>query len=119
MKHLFDRFRNFFSRFWNKFFPEYRTKFVKGDLPSILKRKVLYVVQEDDFLWHASMVCPCGCREQIHMNLLPDERPCWKLKVHSDQSVSLSPSVWRKVGCKSHFWFRLNKIHWCYDQITS
>jgi hypothetical protein len=24
----------------------------------------------------SSLACPCGCRSVLHMNLLPDERPC-------------------------------------------
>lgn len=29
-------------------------------------------------------------------------------------SVSaLPPSVWRKKGCRAHFWFRYGRIYWC------
>ncbi|MFD1328853.1 DUF6527 family protein [Mycoplana ramosa] len=59
------------------------------------------------------MICPCGCRAVLHMNLLPDERPCWRVTRHMDGSTSLHPSVWRQKECKSHFWFRKGRVKWC------
>ncbi|WP_391540613.1 DUF6527 family protein [Lignipirellula cremea] len=42
-----------------------------------------------------------------------DTRPQWSLIHHSDGAVSLSPSVWREVGCRSHFYFLLCQVVWC------
>lgn len=90
----------------------YKTCFVEEELPQKLAKKTLYIVHEDSYLWHASMLCPCGCGEVLHMNLLRDERPCWHVTKHKDGTVSLHPSIWRKKGCCAHFWFKKGKIQW-------
>ncbi|WP_236819161.1 DUF6527 family protein [Alicyclobacillus ferrooxydans] len=59
------------------------------------------------------MLCPCGCGEVLHMSLHPDGRPRWELTRHPDGTVSLSPSVWRKVGCRSHFFLERGRVRWC------
>lgn len=75
--------------------------------------QTLHVVGEDGHLWFAAFVCPCGCGETIKLSLLPAGSPHWQLTDHWDGTVSLRPSVWRQRGCKSHFWLRRGKIHWC------
>ncbi|TVM30538.1 DUF6527 family protein [Oceanidesulfovibrio marinus] len=99
--------------FWIRVLPPYELVVVEESLPRSLKRGILYIVQEDGYVEQAAMICPCGCREILHMNMFPDERPCWSLLKHDDGSYSLRPSVWRMKGCRSHFWFRNNRIHWC------
>jgi hypothetical protein len=93
--------------------PPYRTIIVQEKLPPKLRRRAIYVVEEDGYREQAAMLCPCGCRRILHMNLLPDERPCWKLTEHADGTASLFPSVWRQKDCGSHFWFRDGRIQWC------
>lgn len=90
----------------------YRTVIVNGYLPMKLKKRILYVVEEDGYEEQAAMLCPCGCGRVLQMNLLPDERPCWKVTRHADGSASLHPSVWRKKGCHSHFVFRNGRVKW-------
>lgn len=92
--------------------PPYRTLVADGDLPKTLRRRTLYIVQEDGFFEQAAMICPCGCKRTLHMNLLPDERPCWRVTRHEDGTATLSPSVWRKKDCRSHFWFRRGRVQW-------
>lgn len=110
-------FITFIASVWqalrNRFSSRYRTVIVDEALPKHLKSRVLYLVEEDGFEEQAAMVCPCGCRSILHMNLLPDERPCWRVTRHPDGTASLYPSVWRKRDCRSHFWFREGRIHWC------
>ncbi len=93
--------------------PPYATQVVEESLPKRLKRRTLYIVEEDGYQEQAAMICPCGCRAVLHMNLLPDERPCWRVTRHMDGSTSLHPSVWRQKECKSHFWFRKGRVKWC------
>jgi len=93
----------------------YRTVVVEEDLPAQLRQRTLYIVQEDGFLEQATMLCPCGCGRTLHMNLIPDERPCWHLTQHTDGTVTLHPSVWRKKDCGAHFWFRRGRVQWCRD----
>ena len=83
------------------------------ELSPELEPTTLYLLGEDEQIWQAVMVCPCGCGETLHMNTLADDWPCWKVQRHEDGTASLSPSVWRKVGCLSHFWLRQGRIDWC------
>jgi hypothetical protein len=83
-----------------------------GDEPDELAAMRLYAVGENGHLWHATMLCPCGCEERISLNLLPDDSPCWTLSEHAG-GPTLHPSVWRHVGCRSHFFLRSGRIEWC------
>lgn len=94
-------------------YPRYRATVVQDTLPAHLRRSLVYLVEDDGYAEQAAMLCPCGCGQVLHMNLLTDERPCWKAVVHEDGTLTLHPSVWRKVGCKSHFWLREGKVQWC------
>ena len=109
--------RRFVRRIWEQlycwFIPPYRTVLVEEALPDRLGRRTLYIVQEDGFYEQAALLCPCGCQRVLHMNLLPDERPCWHLTRHIDGTTTLYPSVWRKNDCGSHFWFRRGRVQWC------
>jgi hypothetical protein len=55
--------------------------------------------------------CPCGCQEQLPINLDGRAGPAWHLYWGSGRDVSLFPSVWRESGCKSHFIVWHNKIY--------
>jgi len=82
------------------------------EIPDTPEPFVLYLVGQNQFLWNASMICPCGCGELLQMSLMPEGRPQWFVQFHRDGKISLSPSIWRIVGCKSHFFFLKNKIRW-------
>jgi hypothetical protein len=108
------RVRDRAVEFWQNWrHPPYRTQIVTGQLPGQLRNRVLYVVEEDGYEEQAAMLCPCGCGRTLHMNLLTDERPCWRLTRHGDGSATLHPSVWRQKDCRSHFWFRRGRVIWC------
>ncbi len=83
------------------------------EFPDNLKKTKVYLAGEDENLWAAAMVCPCGCGDVIELNLLKQARPCWNVQIHSDETVTLTPSVWRQKGCRSHFWLRHGRIDWC------
>ena len=114
---LFDKIRSLSWRIWlsvyRRLVPPYQTVVIEEALPEVLGRRILYVVQDDGYREQTAMMCPCGCGRVLHMNLLPDERPCWRLTEHGDGTASLHPSVWRKKDCGSHFWFRRGRIEWC------
>lgn len=115
MRWISWQIRQAYRRVYLWLVPPYRTEFVDDALPKRLRRKRLYVVQEDGFQEQAALLCPCGCGRVLHINLLTDERPCWRLSTHEDGTASLHPSVWRKKDCGSHFWFRQGRVHWCRD----
>jgi len=83
------------------------------EFPEKLERAKVYLAGEGNNLWAAAMICPCGCGEVIELNLLKQARPCWSVQEHSDRTVSIVPSVWRKKGCRSHFVVRHGRIDWC------
>ncbi len=47
--------------------------------------------------------CPCGCNDEIPINLDRRAGKAWRLYGLKDQSLTLFPSVWRDTGCLSHF----------------
>ena len=112
-----NRLRRLFKRVcaWAErwFVRPYRTIVVEESLPVQLLRRTIYIVREDGFDEQAALLCPCGCGRVLQMNLLPDERPCWRVMRNMDGTVTLHPSVWRKKDCGSHFWLRNGRIRWC------
>ena len=82
------------------------------DLPETLREGRLYVAGEAGYEWATALVCPCGCGDVIHLNLLSRARPCWTFS-EKDGKVGLEPSVWRRQGCRSHFFLRRGEIEWC------
>lgn len=76
------------------------------------KRFALYAVGEGS-PWLACLLCPCGCGDWIQLSLLERDHPSWKLWVGSDGFPTLSPSVWRTLGCKAHFFVTNGDVTWC------
>lgn len=94
------------------FDPPYRTVIVTGNLPVKLRKRRFYIVEEDGFEEQAAMLCPCGRGHILHMNLLPDERPLWRVTRHEGGVAMRHPSIWRQKDCRSHFWFRRGRVIW-------
>lgn len=88
----------------------YRIEHVTEE-PDVLLPNRLYLVGENGHLWHATLLCPCGCGEPIALNLLPEDRPCWRVTDRGGVP-SIAPSVARVRGCRSHFFLRRGKIVW-------
>ena len=90
----------------------YFVEFVEDPVDDPLK-KVLYIIGTQNEVWQVEMLCPCGCAEKIVLPANEETSPRWTIKVNSTGVPSLSPSVWRSKGCKSHFFLRLGRIKWC------
>lgn len=107
------------SRFWNRALARIDgwlgryTVAVVDDLPDELQGNKLYVVGENGHYWLAALRCPCGCGDSIQLPMIEGQRPRWALKQESRRLPSLSPSVDRTVGCRSHFWLKQGTIRWC------
>ena len=80
--------------------------------PEILRPRTVYLLGEGEHIWSVAMLCPCGCGEQIQLSTV-DGRPRWSVEIECDGSVTLRPSVWRRVGCKSHFFLSSGLVQWC------
>ena len=82
------------------------------DLPEKLSKNQFYVIGDPKDPWLLAFICPCGCQEIIQLSLLTDYRPHWKFSIEKQQRITIKPSIWRKVGCKSHFWISSGKVIW-------
>lgn len=68
------------------------------------------------------MLCPCGCGDELTINLDSRIGPAWKIYIEKE-SLSIYPSIWRENNCQSHFIIWKNKIYWCdyeslWDEVT-
>ena len=54
--------------------------------------------------------CPCGCDDEIPINLDRRAGKAWRIYGDTDEHLTLFPSVWRDTGCLSHFIIRNSNI---------
>ena len=54
--------------------------------------------------------CPCGCDDEIPLNLDWRAGKAWRIYKHKEEKVTIFPSVWRDTGCFSHFIIRNGRI---------
>lgn len=87
------------------------------DAPDSLKEDVVYLIGDAPTPWAASLVCPCGCGETISLSLIPHDNPSWRARVLQDGSATLSPSIWRTKGCRSHFFIRNGRVLWAKEDV--
>ncbi len=59
--------------------------------------------------------CPCGCGDDLVINLDRRSGPAWQFYSKSGRN-SLYPSYWRDTDCGSHFVIWSNRIYWCYSR---
>lgn len=59
----------------------------------------------------AYFMCPCGCGQQLALNLMPSQRPVWRVTIRSEADFSIFPSV-DSTTCGAHFWLRAGRITW-------
>src|ERR1700722_13719166 len=56
--------------------------------------------------------CPCGCGDDLIINLDKRSGPAWRY-YHNRRGVTLYPSYWREGACGSHFILWNSHIYWC------
>lgn len=100
--------RKKYNSFWA---PKFRSEFVT-DLPDFIPENKVFLVSEGSRTDTLVFKCPCGCKSNIFLNLLPDAKPRWKYKISKKGNISIYPSIWRRVGCKCHFIIHEGKIKW-------
>lgn len=122
MKALWLSIVAWFTSWWTKWLSPsnelafYQAVFVASDedVPKVLSDRKVFIVGVPGNEWLVVMQCPCGCGSRIPLNLLEAEKPYWGWGVDPNSgAVTLTPSVWRKVGCRSHFFLRNGLIQWC------
>ncbi|MHB1142823.1 MAG: DUF6527 family protein [Sulfuricaulis sp.] len=72
------------------------------------------VMRNDQSKW-ALFLCPCGCGAVITLSLQFAHWPHWTVRASKNRRPSMRPSVWRDIGCLSHFWIEDGCIYWCSD----
>ncbi len=108
---IFRKIVEWFRRkFTFKYSSNYKVEVVR-DIPDIVPERKILIVDEGA---PESLVfkCPCGCKADVQLNLLADARPLWKYKINEEGNITISPSIWRTAGCRSHFFVREGKIEW-------
>jgi hypothetical protein len=91
--------------------PSYKSKYI-NERPVQLKRRVVYVIGIQNKEWLLAFKCPCGCCQDIQLNLLKDAQPCWSYRISEDGKIDVRPSIRKKYGCKSHFTIHNGKVKW-------
>ncbi len=80
--------------------------------PDTMSDHVVYVVKYGGWPKWADFKCPCGCDDVISISIARGKQS-WRLETDLLARPSLRPSVWRKAGCRSHFWVRKGRVNWC------
>ena len=89
----------------------YKTEWCE-DLPERVSNNRIYIVGGREFAYQTVMRCPCGCRGLIYVTVAEDSKSSWSLIAHADRTVSIYPSIWRTVACRSHFSLRHGRVIW-------
>ncbi len=84
------------------------------DFPEVIPEKKILVLSEGYEPDSLAFKCPCGCNSDIYLNLLEDAEPRWNFIITKNGNITISPSIWRKIDCRSHFFIRDGKIEWVF-----
>jgi hypothetical protein len=109
---------DFLTNLWDKFsiWFDVRSKpfnvIYQNELPDVFEKKTIYIVGEDENYWCIAMLCPCGCNAIIQLNLLSQTHPKWSFFHTKDATITIMPSIWRNIGCRSHFYIRKGRLVW-------
>ena len=96
--------------YWSK--PDYTLEEVI-DAPDAVRADMVYLIGSHRTKWSAVFACPCGCGDAVWLNLLAaEDRPSWRVTKHRLGSFSIDPSIWRQVGCRSHFYVHRGRVLW-------
>lgn len=97
-----------------KLMPRRRLRVIAGDsLPKRLPRRDLVLARDDGEDWCVGLRCPCGCGDSLELLVVAEAKPRWDIAIDKMGKPSLSPSIWRKTGCHSHFWLSNGRVRWC------
>ena len=55
--------------------------------------------------------CPCGCNQQIALNLMKNYAPSWSVELNTRNSFSVHPSI-DSESCGAHFWIKNGNVIW-------
>lgn len=80
--------------------------------PDRMPPRHLVLLTDGSEEWSVVMLCPCGCGDRVELPLFAEARPRWNLRTDSRGRATLHPSIWRKDGCRSHYFLRAGRVTW-------
>jgi hypothetical protein len=80
--------------------------------PDNLINDIIYIVVDKNHAKWAYLKCPSGCNEIIMLSLNIKEFPSWCVKQDKFGRASITPSIRKLDGCKSHFLIKKGKLIW-------
>lgn len=89
------------------------TQFVEErPLPSQTIEGCLYVCEAEGTV---QFLCPCGCEafRQIPFGPPWNSKTWWGFTRHEDDTITLSPSIFHRDACESHYFIESNQVRWC------
>lgn len=96
--------------------PRWKAVLLPDDnLPDDMPALTVFVTHDGGEKWSAGLLCPCGCGDTIELPLFPEADQCWSIHIDRRSRPTLRPSIWRKRGCRSHFFLREGLVMWCSD----
>lgn len=96
--------------------PRWKAELLPDDnLPDDMPALTVLVTHDDSEPWSAGLLCPCGCGDTIELPLFPEADQRWSIHINKQSRPTLHPSIWRKKGCRSHFFLREGLVMWCSD----
>jgi hypothetical protein len=83
----------------------------------VAANEIVFVGSRKHPKW-AILMCPCGCGERLHVDLMKTHNPHWSARIEKNGSVSFRPSLWvDESRCGSHFFVRRGQVVWCSEDL--
>lgn len=89
----------------------YREVATTPALHDIHENEIVHVVYGGEPLW-IMFQCPCRQGHVVSLPAATGRSPKWELTVR-DGRTSMTPSVYQRDRCFSHYWIKDGQIRWC------
>jgi len=86
---------------------------VRDSLPTKLPRRNLVLARDGAEDWCVGSRCPCGCARAVELLVIDEADPRWDISTDDQRRPTLTPSVWLRDGCRSHFLIQRGRVKWC------
>ena len=98
---------------WNNKKFQFKVEII-SDNPNyeLLKTDIIYVVGDKNFVKWAYLKCPCGCDDVIMLSLNLKNYPSWSIRQDKLGRATITPSIKKLDGCKSHFLIKKGDLIW-------
>lgn len=81
-----------------------------SEIPDEIGNDIYLVRRAGRDIW-AVFMCPCKNNHRLTVNLSSNRRPYWRANAKKG-NFSLTPSIWLKEDCYSHFWIDDHRVFW-------